>query len=231
MQNQLRYRAVGSDQLFANNSLKYLSEEELQKFDKNKIEVEFRAGEIIYKQGAPLTHLVIIYSGFAKIYIESPNEKNLILKYTRANDINGGLGIFMDQKHHSSMMAVTDCKACFLDVDLFYDAFKSNCSFMEHFLKEYSERISHDYKKIVLLTQKNMEARIAESILYLNDRYFLNGSIQYIPKRDLADYTAMTKESAIRVLKQFKDEGLIELNHQTINILDKAALQQIALHG
>ena len=72
---------------------------------------------------------------------------------------------------------------------------------------------------------------MADSILYLKDEVFHNGTIKNIPKQDLAELTAMTKESAIRVLKEFKDEGHIEINGKTISILNKKALQQIALRG
>ena len=41
----------------------------------------------------------------------------------------------------------------------------------------------------------------------------------------------MTKESAIRVLKEFMDEGLITITGKTIKIRDKKALQKIALHA
>jgi hypothetical protein len=41
----------------------------------------------------------------------------------------------------------------------------------------------------------------------------------------------MTKESAIRVLKDFKEDGLIEIIDQKISILDQKALEQVALHG
>ena len=72
---------------------------------------------------------------------------------------------------------------------------------------------------------------MAESILYLNNQIFKNGSIKYISKQDLAELTAMTKESAIRVLKEFKDDGLIEIVDHKINILDRLALEKVAKHG
>jgi CRP/FNR family transcriptional regulator len=65
----------------------------------------------------------------------------------------------------------------------------------------------------------------------LNDQVFRNGVIKNVSKQDLAELTAMTKESAIRVLKEFKDDGLIEIVDHTISILDQKALQKVAAHG
>ena len=72
-----------------------LSEEELEKLDTSRMETNFRAGEIIYKQGTPLTHLVIIHEGLGKIYIENQS-KDLIRNYTRKMELNGGMGFFIE---------------------------------------------------------------------------------------------------------------------------------------
>jgi len=204
-----------------------LSEDELEMMDSASAEVKFKKGEIIYKQATPLTHMVLIHSGYGKIYIENTNERNLILCYTRPFDLNGGVGVFLDKRHHSTLMAVTDCDTCFVDISVFNDVMRSNEAFREAYLKYFSQRVQHIYYQFTVLTQKNMEGRMAESILYLGDQIFKGGSIRYLSKLDLAELTAMTKESAIRVLKGFKDEGLIEMLDHTINVLDKKALEQI----
>lgn len=207
-----------------------LSNDELERFDDERIETNFKAGEIIYKQGTPLTHLVVIHEGLGKIYIEN-DEKDLILNYTRLLELNGGIGLFIDRRHHSSLMAVSDCETCFIDIDSFKNVLYSNREFMDLYLKGFSSRIQHTYNQFSLLTQKNMAGRMATSILYLTDEVFNNGSIKHIPKQDLADYTAMTKESAFRVLKEFKEEGLIDVKKDLIEIKNRKNLEKIALYG
>jgi CRP/FNR family transcriptional regulator, polysaccharide utilization system transcription regulator len=208
-----------------------LDNDELECLNGERTEASFKAGEIIYKQGTPLTHLVIIHEGFGKIYIEEENGRNLILSYTKLLEVNGGIGLFMDKRHHSSLKAVTDCEACFIDVNSFLTVFRGNQNFMDAFLNEFALRMHHTYRQFAILTQKNMVGRMADSIIYLMEELFNNGSIDHIPKKDLAELTAMTTESAIRVLKEFKDEGLIKLNGKSIKILNKKALEQIALRG
>ena len=102
---------------------------------------------------------------------------------------------------------------------------------MDTYLRLFSSRVQHTYHQFAVLTQKNMEGRMAEVIIYLQDKVFNNGSIDNIPKQDLAELTAMTKESAIRVLKEFKNDGLIEVTGKSIKIKDKKALELVARHG
>jgi CRP-like cAMP-binding protein len=225
-------RCLNCNHCFKKSDLfKLLTDEELNTLNNVRMEARYKAGEVIYKQGTPLTHLVIIHTGFGKIYIEGGKGRDLILNYTKSLEINGGIGLFINRRHHSSLMAVTECEACFIDVEAFMRVLEQNTEFMRAYMKSYSEKVQHTYRQFAVLTQKNMEGRMAEAIIYLKDEVFNNGSILNIPKQDLAELTAMTKESAIRVIKEFKDEGLIEVNGKNINILDHKALALIARHG
>lgn len=226
------YKCLDCQHCFKKSSLfKLLNTSEIDSLNNARMEVFFKKGEIIYKQGTPLTHIVIIHDGLGKIYIEGSKGRNLILNYTKKYDLNGGVGVFIDLRHHSSLMAVTDCGACFIEVSAFKTVMRNNATFMEAYIKDYSERVLHTYQQFSVLTQKNMEGRMAESILFLNAQVFRSGVIKDVSKQDLAELTAMTKESAIRVLKEFKDDGLVEIVGQKINILDLKALEQVARHG
>lgn len=208
-----------------------LDEKELDTLNDARMEVSFKKGEIIYKQGSPLTHIVILNKGFGKISLEGAKGRNLILSYSKKYELNGGVGVFIDYRHYSSMMAVTDCNACFIDIHVFKSVLKSNAEFMEGYNKERSERALHTYEQFSILTQKNIEGRMAESLLYLHKYIFDNQEIEHITKKDLGELTAMTLESVIRVLKVFKEDGVIEMANEKIIVLNKKALEKIALHG
>ena len=226
------YRCLDCKHCFKKSPLfSLLTKDELDSLNDSRSEVSFKKGEIIYKQGTPLTHIVIINEGLGKIYLEGSKGRNLILSYTKVYELNGGIGVFKNLRHYSSLMAVTDCGACFVEIGAFKSVLRSNPTFMEAYLEAYSGRVLHTYQQFAVLTQKNMEGRMAESILYLNDQVFDNDVIVNVSKQDLAELTAMTKESAIRVLKEFKDDGLIEITGQNISILNQKALQQVAMHG
>lgn len=205
-----------------------LSEEELDILNDNRTEVFFKKGEIIYKQGSPLSHIVIISEGLGKDYIEGPRGKNLILSIVQPYLINGGPGMYVDMRHHSSLMALVDTRACFIDVNVFKDVIRKNSIFAEEFIRCFSQNSIHTFGQFVTLTQKNMEGRIAEALLYLKNDVFKNGSIRYITRQEIADLTGLTKESTIRVMKEFKNECVIEEEDKEIVILNENALQKYA---
>jgi len=208
-----------------------LTDEELDILNDHRTEVLFKKGEIICKQGSPLTHIVIINEGLAKNYIEGPRGKNLIISIVKPYLVNGGPGIYVDMRHYSSLMALVDTKACFIDVNVFKEVIRKNSVFAEEFIRCFSRNNIHTFGQFVTLTQKNMEGRIAEALLYLKNDIFKNGSIRHITRQEIADLTGLTKESTIRVMKEFKNECVIDEEDKEILILNEEALQKYAELG
>jgi CRP/FNR family transcriptional regulator len=205
-----------------------LTDEELETLNESRTEVTFKKGEIIYKQGSPLSHIVIISEGLGKNYIEGPRGKNLIISIVKPYVINGGPGMYVDMRHHSTLMALSDTKACFIDVNIYKDVVRKNSVFAEEFIKCFSEHSIHTFGQFVTLTQKNMEGRIAEALLYLKNDVFKNGSIKHISKQEIADLTGLTKESTIRVMKELRNECVIDEENKEIVILNEGILQKYA---
>ena len=103
-----------------------------------------------------------------------------------------------------------------------------NPKFAEEFIKMLSSKTIESFQRFVTITQKNMEGRIADALIYLQKNIYENGSIKNLSKQDIADFTGMTRESAIRVLKEFKDEGVIDEKDKEIMLLNEATLTKYA---
>jgi len=209
-----------------------LSEDELAKINESRYEVKFNPGETIFKQGTSLTHIVCVTSGLAKVYIEGYNNKNLILKLVGPGQMVGGPGMYTDFRHHFTLSAVEQTTSCFIDANLFNSVIKKNIDFANQLLKESNERDKLLFDKLINLTQKQMPGRIADTLLYLSKQvYKTNPFYLTISRQDMADLSSMTKESMIRVLKDFKEAGFINLNKDEVNILNEKALINISETG
>lgn len=209
-----------------------LTNEEMRIIDQNRHEVNFRTGETIFKQGAALTHIACITRGFGKIYIEGYNNKNLILKIFKNNEFIGGPGMYTDFMLHYTVSALTDVSTCFIDARIFYQTVKSNSAFAIQMLGHINRMSIHNFHKFVNLTQKHMHGRIADAIFYLADRIHESDDFETpISRQDLADMTAMTKESAIRILKDLKDNQTMSVEGNHFRILNRVALEKISRTG
>ncbi len=209
----------------------FLNREELKIISENKFEIKFRKGEIIRKQGTHLSHVISVNSGLAKLYIEGYNGRNLILRIIKSRNFIGGPGMYYDQRHHYSVIALVDLSACFIDMKIFKEIINTNPAFAGEFMKEFSKNMLQTYDRLVSLTQKNTPGRMAEALLYLANDIFENDRFDpLITKTDLAELTGMAKDSAVKILREFREDNLIKLD-KAIEILNRPALQKISEFG
>jgi CRP/FNR family transcriptional regulator len=77
-----------------------------------------------------------------------------------------------------------------------------------------------------------MNGRIAETLLYLDGYKGENPTIfQLLSRKDLADFAGISTESAVKLLKSFEKDGLIELNEKDITIVNPNGLLEISRKG
>ena len=89
-----------------------------------------------------------------------------------------------------------------------------------------------NFTQAVGLTQKQMHGRIADAIVYLSESiYDCNPFTMTISRQELADLSGMSKESAIRILKEFKDEGILSIDKNIVTIIKPEQLKMIQQTG
>ena len=198
----------------------------------DRYSVRFKEGEVIIKQGTRADYLISVIEGFAKIYIEGHNERNLILDYIKPWRLVGVPSIHTGDKHRYSVIAVQETLVCFIDVNNFRRIVASNGAFAEQVLINCSGNYLATLDRMVGLSQKQMHGRIADALIYLSEEIY-KGSIigGEISRQDMADYTSMSKDSAIRILKEFERDEIIILEGRNIEILSSERLHDISQRG
>lgn len=69
-------------------------------------------------------------------------------------------------------------------------------------------------------------------MLYLSNDIYNNDIFDTpLTRQDMADMSAITKDSTIRVLKEFVNEGIIKCNLHHFEILNKELLRKISKTG
>lgn len=214
------------------NMLKFLTTEQLNHVNDIQYSVSFNKGENIFKQGAPMPHIIIIEKGMAKVYLEDGNNRSIILKIIKPGEIIGGPGFYTDYKHHFSVTALQDTSAFYIDVIEFKKLILDNPEFGLKLIGSLNMAHIGLYNKLKTITHKQMNGRLASTLLYLcNNIYDSDSFVTNLTRQDLADMSSMTKESAIRILKDFKTSGIIDCTNNHFKINDKKALLNIIENG
>jgi CRP/FNR family transcriptional regulator len=209
-----------------------LTNDEMEYLHQNRYEAHFKAGEIIFKQGSPLSHIVSFSKGLAKLYTEAENQRDVIIAIIQPGNIIGGSCLYLDRRHQFSFAALIDSLVCFIEIKAFQELLKKNHLFADSYLHDISKKHSQLMNRFQNVTIKQSHGRLAEMLLHFSNDVFKNDNFDIILSRqEVADYTGMSKEGTIRILKEFKNDGLVDFQNQNFQILDKKRLQEISLNG
>ena len=215
-----------------NNIFSPLNMEELEFLVDEKKQIVYNTGETIAKQNTSSTTVICIKEGLAKLYVESDNGKNVIVRIARKGDFITGGGLFNGSVQYFSVSAITKVTCCLIDSSKLTKLFEQNSSFAVNLLRNHTKQNNFLLKKLVDHTQKYMPGRVADTLLYLKSEIFLTDTYKVpLTRQELAEMSNMTKESFVRILHQFKDSKYISIKGNTIKIIDESSLRSISKNG
>jgi CRP/FNR family transcriptional regulator len=95
-------------------------------------------------------------------------------------------------------------------------------------LKELSRELADRADFITNMAQKSVRQRLAFSLLLLIEIY--QDEPINLSREDMANFVGTATETLIRLLKDFKEEGLVEINTRKISVLDAKKMLHVSGH-
>ena len=131
-----------------------------------------------------------------------------------------------------SISTYTVSRIRMIDIQIFRQLLKQNSSFSYRIINLLNESTTQIYGRFFSLTQKQLHGRLADILLCLSNRIFKSNSFDLpLSRADIGDLTGMSTESVIRMMKEFKDDGLIDMCSKKIELLDIPRLERISEFG
>jgi len=209
-----------------------LSDEEVAFFEENMVEIEYEKGENICKQGTFASHVMVLKKGLAKIYKEGGND-TLILKILPAVNIIG-LNTLFDGNNVFQYSAQTylPSKVQLIEINAFKQVINTNAKFGAKIISLLSENTVITYGRFFCLTKKQTYGRFADILLCLALRIYKKNEFPLqLSRKELAELACMSVESITRILTKFKEDGLVKITSDSIEILDLERLDMISQTG
>lgn len=198
--------------------LKALAESDLKVLLQRATQVTYRKKEMIFKQGSFQTSLFLLRSGLVKTFVERRNDKNLILRIATANEFIN-LPTLFQSTYEFSAVALSNCEVCIIPLDDIRQFMAKKSELAQMLVEEYSRINTFILQRMVSIGTKQMHGRLADVILYLCSNVFENFKVfEYLSRKDIAEIAGMSVEGAIRLLTEFKNDGLIQINGKNITI-------------
>lgn len=210
---------------------KNLNNAEFEILENNSVTVLFKKGEIIFKQDALSLNVAYLKTGIVKLHMHGPS-KEKILKIVKAPVYLGIPTTFGDKVNQFSATALEDTSVCFIDSNLFRNFIYSNGKFAYEIIVELCENELFDYKRYASQAQKQIPGLVAESILCLSDKIYESDTFPFpLTRGEMGDLIGTSRESVSRVLTDFCNDKIIEVNSNDVKILNKELLIQISEKG
>jgi len=208
-----------------------MTKDQLDEVNFKRQEVQFNTGETIFKSGGPLTHIICLTNGLVKVHLED-RDKKILLRIAGPGEMIIGPGFLVDDRHYITATAIEETTACYINTNDLKEVMKTNAEFSMELVRYLNKFIISYFEKLSSLTHKHMHGKMADTLLYLANEVYTNDKfVTVLNRQDLADMSAMTKESVIRILKEFKEEGIIDYNTSHFEILNKESLKKISQKG
>jgi CRP/FNR family transcriptional regulator/CRP/FNR family cyclic AMP-dependent transcriptional regulator len=195
---------------------------------------EFRAGEAIFHQGDPGHVLYLVESGQVRIFVNGiDGHETSVVLYGRPGEIFGELAIIDGLPRSASAVAVMDTVVHTLSRERFREYMRRWPQLALNFMQTLTKKVRYSTHQVDSLASMAISQRLARKLLELGQNYGtaeaqgvrLNTALT---QSDLASMIGATRESTNKILRQFRDDGLITLNNgQTIIIRDVEALRTL----
>jgi CRP-like cAMP-binding protein len=205
--------------------LSVLSEEEYSSLIRHQSDSRYQKGDVIFREGAVPAGIFLIRSGKVKKYKVDQIGKEQIIYVANKNELIGYHAVLSEERYPDSAAALEDSLVSFIPKEDFMAVLSGSPIFMQKLLKALSHEFTVLTNSISVFAQRTGPERLAIALIVLREKFKDNHSagkeiVLNISRADLANIAGIAQENVIRLLKEFKTEGILETDGRKIHIKD-----------
>jgi CRP-like cAMP-binding protein len=210
---------------------KHLDDNEIGKLNYDKTCQIYKKGSVVYREGSRLTGFYCITRGILKIYKTGIDGKEQIIRFVKKGDIIAFRSLLSQELACTTAKVIDDAVLCHIPYHTLLYLLQNNWKFSHWMIQILCRELREANDYITDIAQKTVRERLAEVLLLLKDSFDVDDSntLQIsLTREELANMVGTATESVIRLLSEFKQDGLIDLKGRRIKFLDVASLRRLA---
>lgn len=209
-----------------------LPEEDFARLTAHQSEQAYSKGEIIFREGSYPTGIFYIKKGKVKKYkvVESGEQ---IIYVANTGDLIGYHAILSEERFPDSAAVLEDSLIVFMPREDFVYALQQSPVLSGRLLKTLSHEFTVLANGLTLFAQRTVRERLALQLIVLREKYKMNFQPGMpveidLSREDLANLVGTARENIIRILSEFKGEGILTTTGRKIVVHDVKKLIEIA---
>ncbi|MCL3779886.1 Crp/Fnr family transcriptional regulator [Prolixibacteraceae bacterium JC049] len=210
---------------------KHLTEDEVNRLNYDKTCSVYKKGSVIYREGSRLTGFYCITKGIVKVYKTGIDGKEQIIRFAKKGEIIAYRSLVSNELACTTAKVIDEAVLCHVPYQTLLYLVDNNSKFSLHMLQIVCKELKEANDYITDIAQKTVRERLAEVLILLKSNFELdeNQTLQIsLTREELANMVGTATESVIRLLSEFKQDKLIELQGRKIKFLDLQGLTKVA---
>lgn len=193
----------------------------------NKTIKKYSNKDIIFRDGDSALFIYYLDKGKLKITKMNTEGKEAVIDLCSPGDFFGYWSVLKDIPHSNSAECLEDSEVWQIPAQDFKTLITQNSEVSEKFLKLMTNNLLIKEHKILDLAYESVRKRIATALLDLQDKYSSDEPFKMkVSRETIASMAGTSIETAIRMLSEFKSDGLIEIHGSEIAILQADKLRK-----
>ncbi|HYB72895.1 MAG TPA: Crp/Fnr family transcriptional regulator [Candidatus Sulfotelmatobacter sp.] len=206
---------------------------QLENFNRIRHFHQYKARQIIFHEGTPALGFHIGCSGRIKLSKADSNGREQIVRIASAGEIIGEEALMDGQPYGATAEPLEDCHTAFIKRGDFLAFLNGGGGIASRFLLHFCRTLIETQGRLARMGLGDARARLAATLLDLTQRYGkpTKGGVNLdleLSRSELAAMVGLSPETAMRLLSEFKADGLLRLDGRQIIILSRDKLAALA---
>lgn len=189
----------------------------------------FRSGEVIFHEGTQPQSVFVVCTGKVKIYKSSRTGQQLTTRVEQGGDLLGQITLLAKEGPYTgtaealepSVISMVEEKTFLVFLGKYPQASLA-------LLREMAKDVRRGENKARDIAFKPARGRLADVLLRMMKAGRPHPTVAGLKRRDLAEMAGLTIETAVRLLKDFEERGLLRKKAKDLVIINEAQLRSLA---
>lgn len=210
----------------ASSHLASMPSDILEELLDSAMSVEVPSGSTIHREGDERAHLELVVSGLLRVFVTALDGRTMTVRYCRQGSLLGAVSLFTDAfAMPGSVRAVTRARILSIPVGLIRDMVNDDPGVARVLIDELSDRVMSFIAEIPSGAFTTVRQRVARHLLDLASLEQTESELVVaVSQQQVADAVGSVREVVVRVLRELRDEQIVETDQRGIVLMDPGRL-------
>jgi len=199
----------------------------------NQSELVYKKGETVFREGTYASGIFYIREGRVKKYKVDNQGREQIIYVANTGELLGYHAVLSSENFFDSAATLEESIISFIPREDFLEVLNNSNELNRRLLKTLSHEFAVMANSLAMFAQRSVRERLALQLIVIREKYKTNFE-EGMPveinmsRDDLASLVGTARENVVRMLSEFKSDGIIETRGRKIIVLDVKKLIKIS---